>query len=186
MYSSNANLKDETLKTKWAGPYPANVVFPPSECLVRGYPLPCAARPEFFLKRWYGESWQQPNRDHHKWRKNAVITDTETQFNRGVHYQADNVVEAIKWFQLAAVQGHQRALAALNDMQRDNLISSPAPGTAIKTVLLTSAAVSRYNDRTGKVTGPTRKIAARQGYAVVLLKDKKSLSLKLMNLRVLT
>ena len=71
------------------------------------------------------------------------------QFNLGgtsEHGQGVNqdYTEAAKCYQLAAEQGHAGALKYLADLQQRNLIPAPPPGTAVTTILLTSAAGSKY------------------------------------------
>ena len=71
------------------------------------------------------------------------------QFNLGVTYEngqgvKQDTIEAAKWYQLAAEQGHAGALKYLADLQQRNRIPAPPPGTAVTTILLTSAAGSKY------------------------------------------
>ena len=170
--------------------YRVNDISPTSECTIRQQPFPCVARPAAVLKAFYGD-WKKPDPLHHDWRKNAVITEAGAQFNLGVNHSkggvaGKGVAEAIKWFQLAAGQGHQEALKALDTMQHDNLIPTPPRGTAINTVLLTSAASISYNHKHGTVVASTQITAIRPGHVAVLLDGEAApIPLKLMNLRIL-
>ena len=87
--------------------------------------------------------------------------------------------------QLAAVQGHDIALTGLEGMQRLNLIPTPPPGTAVTTILLTSAKACKYNSKTGRVVEPPSADMFRPGIAFVLLDDEaKPRMFKLMNLQL--
>ena len=93
--------------------------------------------------------------------------------------------EAVKWWQLAAVQGYQNAFKNLGIIHEDNVFPTPAPGTAITTVLLTSAASAKYNTRAGIVVTPTEGTIIKPGRVAVLLDGEvKPISLKLLNLCV--
>ena len=61
--------------------------------------------------------------------------------------------EVLKWLQLAAEQDEESAFKGLDLLQQNNLTPKPPPGTTITTVLLASANASRYNNKTGKVSG---------------------------------
>ena len=50
----------------------------------------------------------------------------------------------------------------LGIMQRENVIPSPPPGTSLTTVLLTSAASSKYNNKPGKVVAPSEGTVLKQ------------------------
>ena len=74
---------------------------------------------------------------------------------------------------------------SLDDLQQANLIPTPPPGTAVTTILLTSANAAKYNNRTGRVVEPTEGAAIKPGRAAVLLDGEAApISFKLMNLRV--
>ena len=92
--------------------------------------------------------------------------------------------QACKWIQFAAMQGDADAIELLDRMQDRNYIPSPAPGTTITTILLTSAASSQYNNRSGVVTAPTPTI--KPGRAAVLLDgETRPISFKMKNLQVI-
>ena len=96
-----------------------------------------------------------------------------------------DLVKGVKWLQLAAVQGHKDALHSLNNLQQYNLIRTPSSGTAVTTILLTSANAAKYNNRAGIVFEPTEGAAIKPGRAAVLLDGEVApISFKLMNLRV--
>ena len=112
-----------------------------------------------------------------------MATNAEVQFNLGVKNAGLAFrPEAHKWYLLAAEQGHQEALKALEEMQRGNLFPDLRVGTTVTTVLLTSAAESKYNHKTGKVVAGTKLGAV----AVQLNGNATPISFKLMNLRVLS
>lgn len=76
--------------------------------------------------------------------KAAEAGYVDAQNNLGIMYDdgkgvEQDHVEAAKWFQLAAVQGHENAFNALDSMQQYNLIPTPQPATAVTTILLASA-----------------------------------------------
>ena len=95
---------------------------------------------------------------------------------------------ALKWGQLAAEQGDELVLNNLDGMQQHNLIPTPPPGTAVTTILLTSAAGSKYNNKPGTVVLPNYfdgAAAIKPGRVAVLLEGAAvPISFKLMNLRV--
>ena len=69
-------------------------------------------------------------------RKAATQGDAEAQHNLGAMYANGKGVpkdfaKALKWFQLAAEQGQENALKALDRIQQRNPIPTPPPGTAI-------------------------------------------------------
>ena len=112
------------------------------------------------------------------------------QYNLGIMYGngenfEQDFAEAFKWTQLAAVQGFEGALISLDLMQQRNVIPTPPPGTAVTTVLLTSANAAKYTNKAGRVVEPTKGAAIKPGRAVVLLDGEAALiSFKLKNLRV--
>ena len=90
------------------------------------------------------------------------------------------------WMQLAGVQGCETALEGLDDLQQGNLIPAPPPGTAVTTILLTSANAAKYNNKTGRVVEAPSPDMIRPGIKFVLLDGEvKPRMFKLMNLTVL-
>ena len=86
---------------------------------------------------------------------------------------------------MAAEQGYENALEALDILQQDNVFPTPPPGTAVTVILLTSAAGSKYNTKPGVVVTPTKRTAVKPGRVAVLLDGTTApMSIKLMNLRV--
>eukprot|EP00729_Bicosta_minor_P032518 gene32518-biopygen16266 len=85
--------------------------------------------------------------------------------------------EGLKWVQLAAVQGYKNAPKVLDAMQQDSAIPTPPPGTAVTTILLTSAKACKYNSKTGRVVEPPSADMFRPGIAFVLLDDCRGLHL---------
>eukprot|EP00729_Bicosta_minor_P004381 gene4381-biopygen16816 len=138
-----------------------------------------------------GEGVEQDHVEAVTWyRKAAEAGFAMAQSNLGAMYGIGKGVEqddskAVKWAQLAAVQGFKDALKCLDLMQQGNFIQTPPPGTAITTILLTSANAAKYNNRTGRVVEPAEGAAIKPGRAAVLLDGEvASISLKLMNVRV--
>ena len=75
--------------------------------------------------------------------------------------------------------------SALNTMQHTNLIPAPPLGTTITTVLLTSAAASKYNNKKGIVVEAPSPDMARPGIAFVsLVGEDQPKMLNLMNLKL--
>ena len=102
----------------------------------------------------------------------------------GGHGVPQDFAEALKWWQLAAEQGGELALKALDEMQQENLIPTPPPGTAVTAILLTAAASSKYNNKAGTVVKAPSAAMVRPGIAFVLLDgDAKPTMLKVSNLR---
>lgn len=65
------------------------------------------------------------------------------------------------------------------------MLPTPPPGTAVTTVLLTSAASPKYNITPGIVVRPTEGTVVKPGRVVVLLENAATpISFKLTNLRV--
>ena len=84
---------------------------------------------------------------------------------------------------MAAGQGCEEAVVALDLMQERNLIPTPSPGTAVTAILLTSPAASLYNNRSGAVVAPAS--AIKPGRVGVLLEgETKPISFKLKNVKV--
>eukprot|EP00729_Bicosta_minor_P017328 gene17328-biopygen7474 len=138
-----------------------------------------------------GEGVEQDHVEAAKWyRMSAEAGHATPQYNLGsVYYNGkgveQNFAEAAKWAQLAAVQGHESALLNLDLMQQYNIIPTPPPGTAVTTILLTSANAAKYNNMTGKVVKPTKGVAIKPGRAAVLLDGEvKPISFKLKNVQV--
>eukprot|EP00729_Bicosta_minor_P032533 gene32533-biopygen630 len=138
-----------------------------------------------------GEGVEQDHVEAAKWyRKSAVAGFANAQYNLSAMYGngkcvAQDFSKALKWVQLAAAQGFKDALTALDAMQQHNLIPTPPPGTAITTILLTSANAAKYNNRTGRVIDPTDGAAINPGRAAVLLDGEAApISFKLKNLQV--
>ena len=73
--------------------------------------------------------------------------------------------EALKWFHLAAVQGHKHVLNGLGLVQQFNGIPTPPPGTAVTTILLTSANAAKFNNTSSRVDEPTEGVAIKSGCA---------------------
>eukprot|EP00729_Bicosta_minor_P033117 gene33117-biopygen30718 len=92
-----------------------------------------------------GEGVEQDHVEAAKWyRKSAEAGFADAQCNLSAVYLGgkgveQNFAKGVKWLQLAAVQGHTNALTALDLLQQHNLIPTPPPGTAVTTILLTSA-----------------------------------------------
>lgn len=110
------------------------------------------------------------------------------QNNLGAMYANGNGVEqdfaeAVKWAQLAAVQGNELAHKFLADMQQRNFIQTPPPGTTVTAILLTSAKAAKYNNKTGRVVKLIEGSAIKPGRAAVLFDGEGNpISFKLMNL----
>ena len=72
-----------------------------------------------------------------------------------MYYKGEGVpqdfVAAVKWAQLAAEQGHANTLKAPDEMQQENLSPTPAPGTAVTAILLSSGKAAKLNKKTGTV-----------------------------------
>eukprot|EP00729_Bicosta_minor_P016507 gene16507-biopygen27206 len=138
-----------------------------------------------------GEGVEQDHVEAAKWfRKSAEAGYAMAQNNLSAMYGVGKGVEqdlskALKWVQLAAAQGFEDALKCLNHLQQANVISTPPPGTAVTTILLTSANAAKYNTRTGRVVEPAEGVAIKPGRAAVLLDSEAApISFKLMNVRV--
>eukprot|EP00729_Bicosta_minor_P032524 gene32524-biopygen24271 len=138
-----------------------------------------------------GEGVEQSFAGAGKWfRKSAEAGFAMAQNNLGAMYCNGEGVEqdfstAVRWTQLAAAQGHEKSLIGLDTLQQANVIPTPPPGTAVTTILLTSANAAKYNSRTGRVVEPTEGVAIKPGRAAVLLDGEAApISFKLMNLRV--
>ena len=99
--------------------------------------------------------------------------------------------EACKWFQMAVShshgsEGHANATILLNKMQEHNRIPAPPPGTAVTTILLTSSASSKYNNRLGIVVTPTSTSTIKPGRVCVLLDgETNALAFKLKNVHLI-
>jgi len=123
-------------------------------------------------------------------RKSAAAGYAAAQFTLGAMHAIGKGVEqnfskALKWVQLAAVQGFKGARTFLDSMQQHNFIPTPPPGTAITTILLTSAKAAKYNNRTGRAVAPTDGAAIKPGRAAVLLDGEAApISFKLKNLQI--
>ena len=138
-----------------------------------------------------GEGVKQDYKEVVKWfRKAAEQGLAQAQFNLGGMYAIGRGVPldfavALKWLQLAAEQGNEIARKALDNMQQDNLIPTPPPGTVVTAILLTSAAGSKHNNKLGIVVTPPGGTVVKPGRVVVLLEGAGTpISFKLMNLRV--
>lgn len=95
------------------------------------------------------------------------------------------LAEGVRYCQLAAAHEDDGAFNVVHDLQRERIIRTPQPGTAVTTILLTAAKAAKYNNRTGRVVEPTEGPAVKPGRAAVLLKNVTSaLAFKLINLRV--
>lgn len=80
--------------------------------------------------------------------------------------------EAVKWCQLAAVQGNEDALKVLDILQQDKLFQPPPPppGTAVTVILLTTGKAAKLNNKiTGAVVAAPSPAMVRPGIAFVLL-----------------
>ena len=137
-----------------------------------------------------GEGVEEDHVEAAKWfRKAAEAGDAKGQYSLGLMYDTGKGVEqdfskALKCFQLAGAQGFEHALLHLDLMQQYNVIPTPPPGTAVTTILLTSANAAKYNNRTGRVVAPTEGAAIKPGRAAVLLDGEAApISFKLKNLR---
>ena len=140
---------------------------------------------------YHGNGVAQDHVEAAMWyRKSAEGGHAAAQHNLGSIYSIgegveEDVVKGVKWLQLAAVQGYKDALHSLNNLQQYNLIQTPPPGTAITTILLTSASAAKYNNKTGRVVTPTESAAIKQGRAAVLLDGEAApISFKLKNLQL--
>ena len=70
-------------------------------------------------------------------------------------------------------------------MQQHYLNPTPSSGTAVTTILLTSANASKYNSKTGRVVEAPSLDMVRPGIAFVLLDgEAKAKMFKLMNLQL--
>eukprot|EP00729_Bicosta_minor_P001971 gene1971-biopygen6029 len=139
-----------------------------------------------------GKGVEQDHVEAAKWyRKSAEAGDADAQYNLGLMYGKGESVEqnfakGVKWLHLAAVQGHTNALTALDLLQQHNLIPTPPPGTAVTTILLTSANAAKYNNKTGRVVEPAEGAAIKPSRAAVLLDgEAKPISLKMINLKLI-
>ena len=126
-----------------------------------------------------------------KWfRKSAEAGNTDAQFMLGVMYITgegvkENSAKGLNWLQLSAQQGNKEALQSLDMMQQGNFFSTPPPGTAVTTILLTSANASKHNNKTGKVVEPIKGAAPDPGCAAVQLDSEAApILIKLMNLKL--
>eukprot|EP00729_Bicosta_minor_P032753 gene32753-biopygen11635 len=138
-----------------------------------------------------GEGVEQDHVEAAMWfRRSAEAGFAHAQFNLGVMYGQGEGVEqdfskALKWVQLAGTQGFKDALNSLDTLQQANVIPTPPPGTAITTIMLTSANAAKYNNRTGRVVAPTEGAAIKPGRAAVLLDGEATpISFKLKNLQL--
>ena len=89
--------------------------------------------------------------------------------------------------QRAAEKGCAASINTLAEMQQDNDIPTPPPGTHVTVTLLASAAAAaKYNNKKGVVVAlPEGEPAVKVGRAAVLLEgEAKPISFKLMNLRI--
>ena len=148
------------------------------------------------LGRMYyeGQGVKQDHKQAIAWcRKAAEQGYAEAQCIVGVMYASglgvpQDVAKALKWLQLAAEQGYGNALKTLDIMQQGNLFPTfptPPPGTAVTTILLTSAAGAKHNNTPGTVVIPTDGAVVKPGRVAVLLEGAATpISFKLMNLRV--
>ena len=115
--------------------------------------------------------------------------DAGAQYNLGImHNNGEGVpqdfIKATKWCQLAAVQGHADAIKILSILQERNMIPQIPLCITITTILLSSEAGAKFNNRAGVIVVPTLKL--RLGRAAVLLEgESKPISLKLMNLTIM-
>ena len=126
-----------------------------------------------------GKGVEQDHDEAAKWFRKSAET-----YGSGDGVEQDFSI-AVKWAQLAGAQGFEDALTCLNDLQQANVIPTPPPGTAITTILLTSANAAKYNNRTGRVVAPTEGAAINPGRAAVLLDGEGApISFKLKNLQI--
>eukprot|EP00729_Bicosta_minor_P032828 gene32828-biopygen3824 len=122
-----------------------------------------------------GEGVEQDHVEAAKWyQKAAEAGHARAQYNLGLKYYNGKGVEQdfakmLKWLQLAAVQGHKAAVKIIDLMQQANDIPTLPPGTAVTTILLTSANAAKYNNRTGRVVEPAQGVAIKPGRVAVLL-----------------
>ena len=149
------------------------------------------ANAQFYLGNMYleGLGVTQIHKLAVKWyRKAAEQGFAQAQYNLGVMYVAGqgvlpDIPTGVKWIHLAAKQGHVGAIKALTELQELNMIPPLRPGTIITTILLTSEAGAKYNNRIGIVVAPPKCI--KQGRAAVLLDgESRPISFKLMNLQI--
>ena len=138
----------------------------------------------------YGVGIEKDHGEAVKWlRRAADQGHAKAQYTLGVANLDGNGAEqdftqALKWLQLAATQADSDALTKVNAMQQRNLIPALPPGTAVTTILLTSAKAATYDDRRGRVVEPTEGVGIKPDRAAVLLDGEvKPISFKLMNLR---
>eukprot|EP00729_Bicosta_minor_P018105 gene18105-biopygen21239 len=140
------------------------------------------AKAQFNLGLMYdtGKGVEQDHVEAVKWfRKSAEAGFAMAQFNLGCSYDNGEGVEqdhaeAAKWFR-----------KSLDIMQQENAIPMPPPGTAITTILLTSANAAKYNSKTGRVVEAPSLDMVRPGIAFVLLDgEAKPRMFKLMNLQL--
>ena len=138
-----------------------------------------------------GKGVEQDHDEAAKWfRKSAEAGHAKGQCSLGIMYYDGKGVEqdwskAVRWFQLAGAQGFKVALTVLDAMQQDNLIPTPLLGTAVTTILLTSAKAAKYNNRTGRAVAPTEGAVITPGRAAVLLDGEAApISFKLKNLQL--
>eukprot|EP00729_Bicosta_minor_P032786 gene32786-biopygen6813 len=138
-----------------------------------------------------GRGVKQDHVEAAKWyRKAAEAGFAKAQWNLGTMYGKGKGVEqdwskAVRWVQLAGAQGFKDALTALDVLQQHNAIPTPLPGTAVTTILLTSAKAAKYNNRTGRVVAPTEGAAIKPDRAAVLLAGEAApISFKLKNLQL--
>ena len=141
-----------------------------------------------------GEGVKQDHVEAAKWfrksGKSAEVGDADAQYSlghqngKGEGVEQDKV-KGVEWLQLAAVQGHECALEALDLLQQHNVIPTPPPGTAVTTILLTSANAAKYNSKTGRVVEAPSPNMVRPTIAFVLLDgEAKARMFKLMNLQL--
>eukprot|EP00729_Bicosta_minor_P017680 gene17680-biopygen17232 len=138
-----------------------------------------------------GKGVEQDHVEAATWyRMAAEAGHAAAQYNLGAAYYngkgvEQDIVKGVKWLQLAAVQGYETALEALDSMQQGNVVPTPPPGTAVTTILLTSAKACKYNNRTGRVVEPLSPDMVRPGIAFVLLDgEAKPRMFKRMNLQL--
>ena len=108
------------------------------------------------------------------YRKSAEAGNADAQCRLGGMYGTGDGVEqdqagGIKWLQLAAVQGDEIALKCLDALQQGNEIPTPPPGTAVTTIMLTSAKAAKYNTMIGRLVEPIEGSEIKPGRVAVLL-----------------
>ena len=124
-----------------------------------------------------GKSVEQDHIEAAMWfRKSAEAGYVNAQFNLGIIYckgqgVEQNFSEAARWVQLAAVHGSKGALEGLDllhVLQQHNPILTLHPGTAVTTILLTSANAAKYNNKTGRAVKPVEGASIKPGCVAVL------------------